>query len=72
MSRPTPRQVRMLAAVVAAGSYKAAAYDLRRSESTIRNTMHDMKEQVGVDSLAQLVWTLRDDLQPHLDGGTNS
>ncbi len=48
----------MVAAVLVAGSEKAAAHRLGLSHSTIKHHLANARSQVGVVTMAQLVWIL--------------
>ena len=48
----------MVAAVVAAGSEKAAAHRLGLSHSTVKHHLADARSKVGATTTAQLVWML--------------
>ena len=53
----------MVAAVVAAGSEKAAAHRLGLSHSTVRHHLANARTNVGAGTTAQLVWILAPRLQ---------
>ena len=48
----------MVAAVLVAGSEKAAAYRLGLSHSTVKHHLANARSKVGVATTAQLVWIL--------------
>jgi DNA-binding CsgD family transcriptional regulator len=48
----------VVAAVLAAGSEKAAAYRLGLSHSTVKHHLANARFKVGADTTAQLVWIL--------------
>lgn len=48
----------MVAAVLAAGSEKAAAHWLGLSHSTVKHHLANARSKVGVETTAQLVWVL--------------
>ena len=64
----------MVAAVVTAGSEKAAAHRLGLSHSTVKHHLANARAKVGVETTAQLVWILAPRLpepdRPDPDGGT--
>jgi len=51
-------QVGVLAAVLAAGSAKAAAHRLGLSHSTVKHHLANARSKVGAETTAQLVWIL--------------
>ncbi len=55
----TDRQLAVVAAVVAAGSEKAAAHRLGLSHSTVKHHLANARSKVGAETTAQLVWILR-------------
>ena len=61
-SRPagcaTDREVVVVAAVLAAGSEKAAAHRLGLSHSTVKHHLANARSKVGAETTAQLVWIL--------------
>src|SRR5215213_4110521 len=57
-ARPTEREVVVVAAVLAAGSEKAAAQRLGLSHSTVKHHMANARSKVGAETTAQLVWIL--------------
>ncbi len=48
----------MVAAVIAAGSEKAAAHRLGLSHSTVKHHLANARSKVGAETTAQLVWLL--------------
>ena len=56
--RATDREVSVVAAVVAAGSEKAAAHRLGLSHSTVKHHLANARSKVGATTTAQLVWIL--------------
>jgi DNA-binding NarL/FixJ family response regulator len=56
--RATDREVGVVAAVLVAGSEKAAAHRLGLSHSTVRHHLANARSKVWVDTTAQLVWIL--------------
>jgi DNA-binding CsgD family transcriptional regulator len=56
--RATDREVGVVAAVLAAGSEKAAAHQLGLSHSTVKHHLASARCKVGVATTAQLVWIL--------------
>jgi len=54
----TDREVLVVAAVLAAGSEKAAAYRLGLSPSTVKHHLANARSRVGAETTAQLVWIL--------------
>lgn len=61
----------MVAAVVAAGSEKAAAHRLGLSHSTVKHHLANARSKVGAETTAQLVWILAPRL-PEPEGGAES
>ncbi len=61
-SRPagcaTDRELAVVAAVLAAGSEKAAAHRLGLAHSTVRHHLANARSKVGATTTAQLVWIL--------------
>ena len=57
----------MVAAVLAAGSEKAAAHRLGLSRSTVKHHLANARSKVGAETTAQLVWILAPRL-PKPDG----
>ena len=60
--RATDREVGVVAAVVAAGSEKAAAHRLGLSHSTVKHHLASARSKVGATTTAQLVWILAERL----------
>ncbi len=56
--RATDREVVVVAAVLVAGSEKAAAHRLGLSNSTVKHHLANARSKVGVETTAQLVWIL--------------
>jgi DNA-binding NarL/FixJ family response regulator len=56
--RATDREVGVVAAVLVAGSEKAAAHRLGRSHSTVKHHLANARSKVGAATTAQLVWIL--------------
>ena len=56
--RATDREVGVVAAVLAAGSEKAAAHRLGLSHSTVKHRLANARSKVGATTTAQLVWIL--------------
>ena len=54
----TAREVGAVAAVLVAGSEKAAAYRLGLSHSTVKHHLANARARVGPETTAQLVWIL--------------
>jgi DNA-binding CsgD family transcriptional regulator len=54
----TDREVGVVAAVLAAGSEKAAAHRLGLSHSTVKHHLANARSKVGPATTAQLVWIL--------------
>ena len=54
----TDREVGVVAAVLAAGSEKAAAHRLGLSHSTVKHHLANARSKLGATSTAQLVWIL--------------
>lgn len=69
--RATDREVRVVAAVLVAGSEKAAAHRLGLSHSTVKHHLASARAKVGVATTAQLVWILARRL-PEPDGDAQS
>ena len=65
--RATDREVGVVAAVLAAGSEKAAAHRLGLSHSTVKHHLANARSKVGAATTAQLVWILAPRL-PEPDG----
>ena len=56
--RATDREVVVVAAVLVAGSEKAAAHRLGLSHSTVKHHLANARSKVGAAATAQLVWIL--------------
>jgi DNA-binding NarL/FixJ family response regulator len=56
--RATDREVLVVAAVLDAGSEKAAAQRLGLSHSTVKQHLASARAKVGAETTAQLVWIL--------------
>ena len=56
--RATDREVLVVAAVLVAGSEKAAAHRLGLSHSTVKHHLANARSRVGAETTAQLVWIL--------------
>ena len=56
--RATDREVGVVAAVLVAGSEKAAAHRLGLSHSTVKHHLATARSKVGATTTAQLVWIL--------------
>jgi DNA-binding NarL/FixJ family response regulator len=54
----TDRELVVFAAVLAAGSEKAAAHRLGLSHSTVKHHLANARSKVGATTTAQLVWIL--------------
>jgi DNA-binding NarL/FixJ family response regulator len=54
----TDREVLVVAAVLHAGSEKAAAHRLGLSHSTVKHHLANARSKVGATTTAQLVWIL--------------
>jgi DNA-binding CsgD family transcriptional regulator len=57
-ARATDREVVVVAAVLVAGSEKAAAHRLGLSHSTVKHRLSGARAKVGAATTAQLVWIL--------------
>jgi len=57
-ARATERELVVVAAVVSAGSEKAAAQRLGLSHSTVKHHLASARSKVGATTTAQLVWIL--------------
>jgi DNA-binding NarL/FixJ family response regulator len=66
--RATDREVRVVAAVLEAGSEKAAAHRLGLSHSTVKHHLANARCKVGAETTAQLVWMLAPRLPEPEDG----
>jgi DNA-binding NarL/FixJ family response regulator len=60
--RATDREVGVVAAVLVAGSEKAAAHRLCLSHSTVKHHLANARSKVGAETTAQLVWILAERL----------
>lgn len=69
--RATDREVGVVAAVLVAGSEKAAAHRLGLSPSTVKHHLANARSKVGATTMAQLVWILGTRL-PESDGRAHS
>jgi len=58
ISRATDREVVVVAAVLVAGSEKAAAHRLGLAHSTVKHRLANARSKVGATTTAQLVWIL--------------
>ena len=67
----TDREIAVVAAVIAAGSEKAAAHRLGLSHSTVKHNLASARSKVGATTTAQLVWILAPRL-PEPDGRAHS
>jgi len=67
VGRDTDREVGVVAAVLVAGSEKAAAHRLGLSHSTVKHHLANARARVGATTTAQLVWVLSQRL-PEPDG----
>ena len=54
----TNREIAVVAAVIAAGSEKAAAHRLGLSHSTVKHHLANARSKVGAETTAQPVWIL--------------
>jgi DNA-binding NarL/FixJ family response regulator len=57
-NRATDREVSVVAAVVSAGSEKAAAHRLGLSHSTVKHHLANARSMIAATTTAQLVWIL--------------
>jgi DNA-binding CsgD family transcriptional regulator len=57
-ARATDRELAVVAAVLIAGSEKAAAHRLGLSHSTVKHHLANARSKVGAATTAQLVWIL--------------
>jgi DNA-binding CsgD family transcriptional regulator len=71
VGRATDREVGVVAAVLAAGSEKAAAHRLGLSHSTVKHHLANARSKVGATTTAQLVWILGPRL-PESEGVTRA
>ena len=69
--RATDREVGVVAALLEAGSEKAAAHRLGLSHSTVKHHLANARSKVGATTTAQLVWILGPRL-PEPEGATHS
>ena len=69
--RATDREVVVVAAVLVAGSEKAAAHHLGLSHSTVKHHLANARSKVGATTTAQLVWILAARL-PEPKGGAQA
>ena len=69
--RATEREVVVVAAVLVAGSEKAAAHRLGLSHSTVKHHLANARSKVGAETTAQLVWILAPRL-PEPEGGAQA
>jgi DNA-binding NarL/FixJ family response regulator len=69
--RATDRELAVVAAVIATGSEKAAAYRLGLSHSTVKHHLANARSKEGVATTAQLVWILAPRL-PEPEGGAKT
>jgi len=69
--RATDREVAVVAAVIAAGSEKAAAHRLGLSHSTVKHHLANARSRVGATTTAQLVGILAPRL-PEPEGGAQT
>ncbi len=56
--RATDREVVVVAAVLVAGSEKAAAHRLGLSHSTVKHHLANARSKVGAETTAHFVWIL--------------
>lgn len=54
-SEPTPAELAAVEAYIAAGSTKAAAHDLGRSEHTVKNQLRTFRQRFGAATTAQAI-----------------
>ena len=68
----TDREVCVVAAVLVAGSERAAAHRLGLSHSTVKHHLASARSKVGAETTAQLVWILAPRLpEPETQGGAD-
>jgi DNA-binding NarL/FixJ family response regulator len=67
--RATDREVGVVAAVLAAGSARAAAHRLGLSHSTVKHHLANARSKVGATTTAKLVWILAPRLPQSWSGG---
>ena len=58
VERATDPEVGVVAAVLVAGSEKAAAHRLGLSHSTVKHHLANARSKVGAETTAQFVWIL--------------
>jgi transposase len=58
LARATERELVVVAAVLQAGSEKAAAHRLGLSHSAVKHRLARARARVGAETTAQLVWIL--------------
>jgi DNA-binding NarL/FixJ family response regulator len=68
-ARASDREVGVVAAVLVAGSEKAAAHRLGLSHSTVKRHLANARSKVGAETTAQLVWILAPRLPKPTQGG---
>lgn len=68
--RATDRELAVVAAVIAAGSEKAAAHRLGLSHSTVKHHLASARSKVGATTTAQLVWIVATRLPEPADDDT--
>jgi DNA-binding NarL/FixJ family response regulator len=61
-ARATDREIVVVAAVLVAGSEKAAAHRLGLSHSTVKHHLANARSKVGAETTAQMVWILAEQL----------
>ena len=66
--RATDREVGVVAAVLVAGSEKAATHRLGLSHSTVKHHLANARSKVGATTMAQLVWILAPRLPEAVEG----
>jgi DNA-binding NarL/FixJ family response regulator len=71
VERATDREVGVVAAVLVAGSEKAAAHRLGLSHSTVKHHLANARTKVGATTTAKLVWILASRL-PEPEGTAQS
>ena len=69
--RATDRELAVVAAVIVAGSEKAAAHRLGLSHSTVKHHLANARSKVGATTTAQLVWILAPRL-PEAEGTSST
>ena len=67
--RATDREVGVVAAVLVAGSEKAAAHRLGLTHSTVKHHVANARSKVGAATTAQLVWTVAAATRADPEGG---